>query len=73
MPYRVITGDNGVVKIASTNAGKEFAPEEISALVLRKLTDDAAKFLGDKVGHFNCRFASDLTDSMMYCLNCVGS
>ncbi len=31
------------------NAGKDFAPEEISAQVLRKLVDDAAKFLGDKV------------------------
>jgi len=29
--------------------GKLYAPEEISALVLRKLADDAAKFLGEKV------------------------
>jgi molecular chaperone DnaK len=29
--------------------GKLYAPEEISALVLRKLVDDAAKFLGEKV------------------------
>ena len=40
---------SGNVKIASSNAGKDFAAEEISAQVLRKLTDDAAKFLGDKV------------------------
>ncbi len=39
----------GNVKIASSNAGKDFAAEEISAQVLRKLTDDAAKFLNDKV------------------------
>ena len=39
----------GNVKIASSNAGKDFAPEEISAQVLRKLTEDAAKFLNDKV------------------------
>jgi len=38
------------VKIASSNAGKEFAAEEISAQVLRKLVDDASKFLNDKVG-----------------------
>jgi chaperone protein DnaK len=49
VPYRVITDSTGNVKIASAHAGKEFAPEEISALVLRKLSDDAAKFLGDKV------------------------
>ncbi|KAL4451891.1 hypothetical protein ABPG75_007553 [Micractinium tetrahymenae] len=49
VPYRVIADGNGNVKIASSNAGKEFAPEEISAIVLRKLSEDAAKFLGDSV------------------------
>lgn len=42
-------GAAGNVKIACPNAGKDFAAEEISAQVLRKLTDDAAKFLNDKV------------------------
>lgn len=42
---------NGNVKILSSNAGKEFAAEEISAQVLRKLVDDAGKFLNDKVAH----------------------
>ena len=40
---------NGNVKILSSNAGKEFAAEEISAQVLRKLVDDASKFLNGKV------------------------
>jgi hypothetical protein len=52
VPYRLINDSTGNVKIASAHAAKEFAPEEISALVLRKLTDDAAKFLGDKVSLF---------------------
>jgi molecular chaperone DnaK len=29
--------------------GKQYAPEEISALILRKLAEDAAKFLGERV------------------------
>ena len=29
--------------------GKQYAPEEISALVLRKLAEDASKFLGERV------------------------
>ena len=46
---QVVADNTGNVKIVSSNAGKEFAPEEISAVVLRKLADDAAKFLGDSV------------------------
>ena len=34
---------------ASRSRDKQYAPEEISALVLRKLADDAAKYLGEKV------------------------
>jgi heat shock protein 1/8 len=49
VPYRVVADASGNVKIASAHASKEFAPEEISAFVLRKLADDAAKFLGDSV------------------------
>lgn len=49
VPYRVISDSNGNVKIESSNASKEFAPEEISAIVLRKLSEDAAKFLGEDV------------------------
>jgi L1 cell adhesion molecule like protein len=49
IPYVVIEDGNGNVKIKCPNAGKDFAPEEISAQVLRKLTGDAAKFLNDSV------------------------
>jgi len=50
VPYVVIEDGNGNVKIKCPNANKDFAPEEISAQVLRKLTGDAAKFLNDSVG-----------------------
>ena len=46
--YKVLDR-NGNVKIDCTVAGKEFAPEEISAQVLRKLVEDASKYLGETV------------------------
>src|SRR5689334_9278472 len=57
--YDVVPGPDGAVRF--TIRGKLYAPEEISALVLRKLVEDAAKFLGEKVteavitvpAHFN--------------------
>jgi molecular chaperone DnaK len=45
--YDVVPGPDGAVRFRIR--GKLYAPEEISALVLRKLVDDAAKFLGEKV------------------------
>ena len=46
--YKVLSV-NGNVKIDCPAAGKQFAPEEISAQVLRKLADDASKYLGETV------------------------
>jgi molecular chaperone DnaK len=45
--YKVVKGPNDAVRFEVR--GKQYAPEEISAQVLRKLADDAAKFLGEKV------------------------
>ncbi|KAL3513516.1 hypothetical protein ACH5RR_026233 [Cinchona calisaya] len=47
--YKVVRDENGNVKLECPAIGKRFAPEEISAQVLRKLVDDASKFLNDKV------------------------
>src|SRR5215218_5577917 len=41
VPYKVVSGPNDAVRFEIM--GKQYAPEEISALVLRKLTDDATK------------------------------
>ena len=41
VPYRVKEDSSGNVKLTSNHAQKDFAPEEISAQVLRKLVDDA--------------------------------
>ena len=45
--YKVVAGPNDAVRFEIM--GKQYAPEEISALVLRKLADDASKYLGEKV------------------------
>src|SRR6516164_3656847 len=45
--FDVVPGPNGEARFDIR--GKQYAPEEISALVLRKLTEDASKFLGEKV------------------------
>jgi molecular chaperone DnaK len=47
VPYKVVAGPNDAVRFEIM--GKQYAPEEISALVLRKLADDATKYLGEKV------------------------
>jgi molecular chaperone DnaK len=47
VPYKVVAGPNDAVRFDIQ--GKQVAPEEVSAQVLRKLADDAAKYLGEKV------------------------
>jgi molecular chaperone DnaK len=46
--YKILNVGSSV-KLDCPAAGKQFAPEEISAQVLRKLADDASKYLGEKV------------------------
>ena len=46
--YKVLNV-GGNVKLDCPAAGKQYAPEEISAQVLRKLIDDASKYLGETV------------------------
>jgi molecular chaperone DnaK len=45
--FDVVPGPDGAVRFSVY--GKLYAPEEISALVLRKLVDDASKFLGERI------------------------
>ncbi|WP_027366134.1 molecular chaperone DnaK [Desulfotruncus alcoholivorax] len=47
VPYKVVPGPNDAVRFEIR--GKQYAPEEVSAMVLRKLVDDASKYLGEKV------------------------
>ena len=47
--YKVIRDSNANVKLDCPAQSKQFAPEEISAQVLRKLVEDASKYLGETV------------------------
>jgi molecular chaperone DnaK len=47
VPFKVVAGPSNAVRFDIQ--GKQYAPEEISAMVLRKLVDDATKYLGEKV------------------------
>ncbi len=47
VPYKVIKGEGGVARVEID--GKEYAPPEISAMVLQKLKQSAEEFLGTAV------------------------
>jgi molecular chaperone DnaK len=47
VPYNVEAGPNNAVRFIIGD--KKYAPEEVSALVLKKLVEDAGKYLGEKV------------------------
>jgi len=47
VPYEVSEGPNGDVRVKA--AGKEYAPPEISAMILQKLKADAEAYLGEAV------------------------
>ena len=49
IPYQVTEDDKGNIKLGCTTLEKEFSPEEISAQVLRKLADDAGKYIGQPI------------------------
>ena len=46
-PYEVVRGDDGGVRFVV--GSKKYTPEEVSAMVLRKLVDDASATLGEKI------------------------
>ncbi len=47
VPYRVVPGPGDAARVRA--GGKDYAPEEISAMVVRKLADDASRYIGEKV------------------------
>ena len=49
VPYKIKEDGKGNIKLICSVLNKEFSPEEISAQVLRKLSTDASKYLGQAV------------------------
>ena len=47
--YEITSDENNNIKIKCPILNREFSPEEISAQVLRKLTNDASKYIGEKI------------------------
>jgi molecular chaperone DnaK len=47
VPFEVVSGPNGDARVKA--GGKEYAPPEISAMILQKLKADAEAYLGDSV------------------------
>ncbi len=49
LPYQIVEGSAGDARVRLPQTGKEYTPQEISAMILRKLADDAEAYLGEKV------------------------
>ncbi|BAZ14233.1 chaperone protein DnaK [Calothrix sp. NIES-4071] len=49
IPYTIRKDEVGNIKIVCPRLSKDFSPEEISAMILKKLADDASRYLGEKV------------------------
>jgi len=49
VPFKVIKGARNDVRVGSSQTGKEYTPQEISAMVLQKLKTDAEAYLGEPV------------------------
>ena len=47
VPYKVVSGNDDAVRFQVNN--NMISPEEISALVLKKLVEDASRYLGEKI------------------------
>jgi len=49
LPYKIVQGKGGDARIHIPQTGKEYTPQEISAMILRKLAEDASAYLGERV------------------------
>ena len=49
VPYTIKRDELGNIKIRCPKLKKEFAPEEVSAMILRKLAEEAERYLGETI------------------------
>ena len=49
LPYKIVRGSVGDARVYIPQTGKEYTPQEISAMILRKLKQDAEAYLGEPV------------------------
>ncbi len=49
LPYKIVKGNDGDARVYLPQTGKEYTPQEISAMILRKLKEDAEAYLGERV------------------------
>jgi len=49
VPYQVVAGEAGDARVRIPATGKEYTPQEISAMILQKLKTDAEAYLGEPV------------------------
>jgi molecular chaperone DnaK len=49
LPYEIVRGSAGDARVHLPATGKDYTPQEISAMILRKLKQDAEAYLGEEV------------------------
>ncbi len=49
LPYKIVQGPSNDARVFIPIVGKEYTPQEISAMILRKLKEDAEAYLGEPV------------------------
>ncbi len=49
LPYEIVAGSGGDARVHIPQTGKQYTPQEISAMILRKLKQDAEAYLGEPV------------------------